>query len=225
MILCHRTPYSNFTYRYNNPYNRQIISWLCWAAACWRTLLYELKWFTALFYRFSLKLQEKNRNSRYIQQGAYNLKIADPDSFRNLTPLRSQCIEYALTRTIHKTILSAQRPPIIECQIATANIVKYTSSEYTETSHLTLCTLQKCAWTGFWIFWVWTPAASNRIKSEAFFAVAGAGSDLDSVFLKKRYWLFAWLIFMRSQTGVELLVSSIYKCKKVKKHMAPKRFV
>jgi len=39
---------------------------------------------------------------------------------------------------------------------------------------------QRFAWTGFWIFWIQTPAASNRIRSEVFFPVAG----LDLVFTK-----------------------------------------
>jgi len=41
----------------------------------------------------------------------------------------------------------------------------------------------RCVWTGFWIFWNRTPAASNRIRSEVFFAVAGYG--LDFVFTEK----------------------------------------
>ena len=34
---------------------------------------------------------------------------------------------------------------------------------------------RRCAWTGFWIFWIRIPAASNRIRSEVFFPVAGSG--------------------------------------------------
>jgi len=36
---------------------------------------------------------------------------------------------------------------------------------------------QGCAWTGFLIFWIRNPAASNRIRSEPSFALAGAGLD------------------------------------------------
>jgi len=41
---------------------------------------------------------------------------------------------------------------------------------------------QMIAWTGSWIFWIRTPAAYNRIKSEVFFAISGVGLDLDFVF-------------------------------------------
>jgi len=34
---------------------------------------------------------------------------------------------------------------------------------------------QRCAWTGFWVFLIRTPAASNRIRNEIFFPVAGSG--------------------------------------------------
>jgi len=46
---------------------------------------------------------------------------------------------------------------------------------------------QRCTWTGFWIFWIRTPAASNKVRSEVFFPVAGFGSglDLDFVFTEK----------------------------------------
>jgi len=36
---------------------------------------------------------------------------------------------------------------------------------------------QRCAWTGFWTFWTRTPVASNKIRSEVFFLVAGSGLD------------------------------------------------
>jgi len=49
---------------------------------------------------------------------------------------------------------------------------------------------QTCAWTGFWIFWNRTPVASNRIRNEVFFPVAGSRLDLDFVLLKKLYCLF-----------------------------------
>jgi len=42
---------------------------------------------------------------------------------------------------------------------------------------------QRCAWTGFWIFWILTPAASNRIRSEIFSGAAGSG--LYFVFVEK----------------------------------------
>jgi len=35
-------------------------------------------------------------------------------------------------------------------------------------------TYQRYAWTVFWIFWARTPAASNKIRSEVFFPVAGS---------------------------------------------------
>jgi len=44
---------------------------------------------------------------------------------------------------------------------------------------------QRCAWTGFWIFWIRIQAASNRIWSEVFFATAGAGLYLDFVFAEE----------------------------------------
>ena len=44
---------------------------------------------------------------------------------------------------------------------------------------------QRCVWTGFWIFWIRTQAASNRIRSEVFFAVAWYGLDLYFVFTEK----------------------------------------
>ena len=42
---------------------------------------------------------------------------------------------------------------------------------------------QGCAWTGFLIFWIRSPTASNRIRSEVFFAIAGA--RVDFVFAEK----------------------------------------
>jgi len=41
--------------------------------------------------------------------------------------------------------------------------------------------LQRFAWNGFLIFWIRNPDASNRIRSEVFFPVAGSGLDLDFV--------------------------------------------
>ena len=64
---------------------------------------------------------------------------------------------------------------------------------------------QTCAWTGFWIFWNRTPVASNRIRNEVFFPVAGSRLDLDFVLLKKLYCLFGWLIFIRTQTESDCL--------------------
>jgi len=46
-------------------------------------------------------------------------------------------------------------------------------------------TWQRCALTGFGIFWIRIPAASNRIRSEVFFPVAGSGLELDFVFTEK----------------------------------------
>ena len=46
-------------------------------------------------------------------------------------------------------------------------------------------TRQRCAWTGFWIFWIQNPAAFNKIRSEVIFPVAGSGLDLDFVFTEK----------------------------------------
>jgi len=45
--------------------------------------------------------------------------------------------------------------------------------------------VHRCAWTGFWIFWTQTPAASNRMGIEVLFAVAGSGLDLDFVLAEK----------------------------------------
>jgi len=61
-----------------------------------------------------------------------------------------------------------------------------------------------------WIIWTRTPAASNRIRSEVIFPVAGSGW-IWIFLLKKRYWFFAWLIFSRTQAGVGLLESSWYR--------------
>ena len=44
---------------------------------------------------------------------------------------------------------------------------------------------QRCAWTGFWSFWTRTPVASNSIRSEVLFPVAGSGLDLDFVFTEE----------------------------------------
>jgi len=54
---------------------------------------------------------------------------------------------------------------------------------------------QRCAWTGFWIFWNRTLAASNRIRSEVFFPFVGSGLDLDFVFTNKTL-LFVWLTYI-----------------------------
>jgi len=40
------------------------------------------------------------------------------------------------------------------------------------------------------MFWIRTPAASNKIRSEVFFAVAGAGLDLDFVFAEETLLFF-----------------------------------
>jgi len=56
-----------------------------------------------------------------------------------------------------------------------------------------IVTYQRCARTRFWIFWIRTPTASNRIGCEVFFPVAGSG--LDFVFTEKMLRLFAWLIY------------------------------
>ena len=61
--------------------------------------------------------------------------------------------------------------------------------------------MQRCVWTGFGIFWIWTPAASNRIRSEVFFAVA----RVDFVFTEKML-LVVLDLFMQSQTGLGLFV-------------------
>jgi len=52
---------------------------------------------------------------------------------------------------------------------------------------------QRCAWTGFWILWNRTPAASNRIRSEVIFPVTGSG--LDFVFTEKTL-LVLWLTYI-----------------------------
>ena len=44
---------------------------------------------------------------------------------------------------------------------------------------------QRYAWTGLQIFWIRTPAASNRIRSLVFLPVAGTGLDLDFVLTEK----------------------------------------
>jgi len=46
-----------------------------------------------------------------------------------------------------------------------------------------LRTPDRWGWTGLWTFWIRTPAASNRIKSEVFSAAPGSGLDL--VFAEK----------------------------------------
>jgi len=43
------------------------------------------------------------------------------------------------------------------------------------------------AWTGFWIFWIRAPGASNRIRSEVFFHATGSRLDLDFVFTEKTF--------------------------------------
>ena len=53
-------------------------------------------------------------------------------------------------------------------------------------SALWLVKQQICEWTGFWIFWIRKPAASNNIRSEVFFPVAGSRLDLDFVFTEKK---------------------------------------
>jgi len=72
------------------------------------------------------------------------------------------------------------------------------------------CPDQRCAWTGFRIFWIRTPAASNKIRSEVIFPVAGSGWIWILFLLRKRYWFFAWHIFSRTETWVGLLESSCY---------------
>ena len=44
---------------------------------------------------------------------------------------------------------------------------------------------QRCAWSWFWTYGIRPPSASNRIRSEVFFAIAGSGLDLDFVFAEK----------------------------------------
>jgi len=61
-----------------------------------------------------------------------------------------------------------------------------TTEHFTSTSPTIFRTVyQRCAWTGFWNFWIKTPASSHRIRTEFFFAVAGAG--LDFVFAEKMF--------------------------------------
>jgi len=36
---------------------------------------------------------------------------------------------------------------------------------------------QRCAWTEFWTFWIRSPVASNSIRSEVLFPLAGSGLD------------------------------------------------
>jgi len=60
-----------------------------------------------------------------------------------------------------------------------------TLTESVKHLHQGLGRLQRCAWSGFWIFSNRTPAASNRIRSEVFFPAAGSGLDLDFVFTEK----------------------------------------
>jgi len=67
------------------------------------------------------------------------------------------------------------------------------------------------AWTGFGIFWIRTPVASNRIRSEVFFAVAGVGMDLDFVFSEQTVLVVCLIKFLWSRKGVRLLVSCWYQ--------------
>jgi len=62
-------------------------------------------------------------------------------------------------------------------------------------------------------FRICTPAVSSRITTEVFFTAARAGLDFDFLFAEKTlaYCLFAWRIFMRSQTRAGLLVSCWYR--------------
>jgi len=59
-----------------------------------------------------------------------------------------------------------------------------------------------------WIldFWIRTPAASNRIKSEAFHAAAGVGLDLDFVFADKTLLFVCFTYIYTVSEGVGLLM-------------------
>jgi len=63
-----------------------------------------------------------------------------------------------------------------------------------------------------WIldFWTQTPAASNRIKSEAFHAAARIGLDLDVVFAEHTLLFVCFTFIYAKSTGVGLLVSCWY---------------
>ena len=64
----------------------------------------------------------------------------------------------------------------------------------------------------FWTSWIWTPVASNRIRSELLFPVAGSRIGFGFCFYWKKYYcLFAWFIYTRTQIGVGLLESSWYR--------------
>jgi len=60
----------------------------------------------------------------------------------------------------------------------------------------------------FRIFWIPTPAASNRIRSEVIFPVAG--SWLDFVFTEKTLLVLCLIYISRTQTGVGFLETSWY---------------
>ena len=72
---------------------------------------------------------------------------------------------------------------------------------------------QRRAWVRFWIFGIRTPAAPTGSGwtfpcccwSRIGFTFCGSWN--------KRYWLLAWILFIRSQTWVGLLVSCWYRIK------------
>ena len=61
------------------------------------------------------------------------------------------------------------------------------------------------------VFWNWTFFASNRIRSEIFFAETALDWFWSLCLLHKCCCLLAWYVFMRSQIGVGLLVSCWYR--------------
>jgi len=58
----------------------------------------------------------------------------------------------------------------------------------------------------FWIFWIRTPAASNRIRREVFFAVVRAELDLDFVFFEIQVLC---LIFIYAESN-KSRIASVY---------------
>jgi len=71
-----------------------------------------------------------------------------------------------------------------------------------------------CAWTGFWIFWIRTPGASNRIRSEVFSPVAGSGLEFVLCLLKKRHRLFPCLTLGNNQMlrRRKTIISQCFRC-------------
>jgi len=61
-----------------------------------------------------------------------------------------------------------------------------------------------------WIFWTWIRATSKRIRSEVFFAVAGA--DLDFVFAEKTLLVVGLTYIYPESNRIRLFVSTWFRC-------------